>query len=640
MSYPVFYPVEGDILPILFDTFAGSTGASITLTGLAVTDIEIYKDTSMTQRASDSGYVLIDTDGIDLDGITGVHGFSIDLSDNTDSGFYEVGPWYYVVVSAVTVDSQTVNFIAAAFSIVSATRGLAGTALPDAAADAAGGLPISDTGGLAMDNIGALPSIALNAASIGGLVLVTGLVGLTGNDTTHIHLDGLTYGDDEINSYLLVIFDDTAGESHSRWIEDWVLSTELATVATLPFTPEGGQDTYHLLSIRADVTGGSGLDAAGVRAALGMASANMDTQLGTIDSNVDAILADTADIQPKLGAISDLGSGATIGANLADIESQTDDIGAAGAGLTAVPWNADWDAQVESEVTDALNAYDPPTRAELTADISSVLAVLQGLILENGTIGSTGNDTTHIHLDGLTYGDDEINNYLLVIFDNSASEYHARWIEDWVDSGDLATVATLPFTPESAVDSYWLLPIRQDVSGGSGLDAAGVRAAIGMASANMDTQLGTIDSNVDAALADTNELQTDWANGGRLDLIIDAILADTDELQVDDIPGLIAALNDLSAAEMRTALGLASANLDTQLGNLPTAVENADATLSRGVDNVEDTANNTSLAAVILAVLESAVSGSTWTIRKTTGATFVTKTVTTDANADPVTGVT
>jgi len=34
----------------------------------------------------------------------------------------------------------------------SATRGLAGTALPDAAADAAGGLPISDAGGLDLDN--------------------------------------------------------------------------------------------------------------------------------------------------------------------------------------------------------------------------------------------------------------------------------------------------------------------------------------------------------------------------------------------------------------------------------------------------------------------------------------------------------
>jgi hypothetical protein len=153
MAYPVYYPVENDVLPIMFDSFDGGTGASITMTGLAVTDIEIYKDGSVTQRASDAGYVLLDTDGIDFDAITGIHGFSIDLGDNTTAGFYEVGPWYHVVVSAITVDAQTVNFIAAAFRIVSATRGLAGTALPAAAADAAGGLPISDAGGLDLDSV-------------------------------------------------------------------------------------------------------------------------------------------------------------------------------------------------------------------------------------------------------------------------------------------------------------------------------------------------------------------------------------------------------------------------------------------------------------------------------------------------------
>lgn len=38
---------------------------------------------------------------------------------------------------------------------------------------------------------------------------------------------------------------------------------------------------------------------------------------------------------------------------------------------------------------------------------------------------------------------------------------------------------------------------------------------------------GTYGQAVEDALADTNELQADWANGGRLDLIVDAILEDT-----------------------------------------------------------------------------------------------------------------
>ena len=107
----------GSTLYIPFATYGGTNGESITCSGLAVTDIEIYKNGSVTQRASDAGFTLLDTDGIDFDGLTGIHGFSIDLSDNTDAGFYAVGSWYWVVVSSITVDSQTVNFVAAVFRV-------------------------------------------------------------------------------------------------------------------------------------------------------------------------------------------------------------------------------------------------------------------------------------------------------------------------------------------------------------------------------------------------------------------------------------------------------------------------------------------------------------------------------------------
>ncbi len=98
-----------DTLYLPFDTF-DSNGASVTITGLAVTDIEIYKDGSITQRASDNGYALLDTDGIDFDGTVGLHGFSINLADNSDASFYAAGSTYWVNVNAITVDSQTVRF--------------------------------------------------------------------------------------------------------------------------------------------------------------------------------------------------------------------------------------------------------------------------------------------------------------------------------------------------------------------------------------------------------------------------------------------------------------------------------------------------------------------------------------------------
>lgn len=100
----------GLTVPFPFPSY-DSNGASVTITGLAVTDIELYKGTSMTQRSSDNGFALLDTDGIDIDGRTGIHGFSVDFTDNSDSGFYAAGNFYYLVVDAVTIDSQTVRFI-------------------------------------------------------------------------------------------------------------------------------------------------------------------------------------------------------------------------------------------------------------------------------------------------------------------------------------------------------------------------------------------------------------------------------------------------------------------------------------------------------------------------------------------------
>ena len=108
----------GRTLYIPFDTYSSDDPqASMTITGLAVTDIEIYKDGSVTQRASDSGYTLLDTDGIDIDGVTGVHGVSVDLSDNTTAGFYAAGSQYRVVITSVTLDTAVISFTAATFEI-------------------------------------------------------------------------------------------------------------------------------------------------------------------------------------------------------------------------------------------------------------------------------------------------------------------------------------------------------------------------------------------------------------------------------------------------------------------------------------------------------------------------------------------
>ncbi|KKN55746.1 hypothetical protein LCGC14_0578950, partial [marine sediment metagenome] len=122
MPAPIVYPmylgdfsVDGTVY-IYWNTF-DSSNASVTMTGLLATDIEIYKNGGMTQRSSDSGYTLLDADGTDLDGATGFHGVSIDLSDDTDTGFFARGNEYLILVNAVTVDGQTVILATSSISI-------------------------------------------------------------------------------------------------------------------------------------------------------------------------------------------------------------------------------------------------------------------------------------------------------------------------------------------------------------------------------------------------------------------------------------------------------------------------------------------------------------------------------------------
>lgn len=86
---------------------------SVTITNLANTDIHIHKDGGTTQRSSAAGV----TASIDFDTITGNHLVSIDLSDNTDAGFYATGSIYQVRMEGTTVDAGTINAWIGSFSI-------------------------------------------------------------------------------------------------------------------------------------------------------------------------------------------------------------------------------------------------------------------------------------------------------------------------------------------------------------------------------------------------------------------------------------------------------------------------------------------------------------------------------------------
>jgi hypothetical protein len=128
-----------------------------------------------------------------------------------------------------------------------------------------------------------------------------------------------------------------------------------------------------LIKAKTDALPSDPADASDIAAAFGTVNSTLATLGSYIDTEVQTILSNLATVDTVVDAI------------LVD----TAEIGAAGAGLTAVPWNAGWDAEVQSEMADALAAYDPPTHAELTAGLAgaddAVLAAIAALTIPSAS---------------------------------------------------------------------------------------------------------------------------------------------------------------------------------------------------------------------------------------------------------------
>lgn len=123
MSGPYYgdYPTSHTAVCMTFDSFAASTGASSAASNFAAGDIVIFKDGGTTQRSSSAGITV----STSFDSNTGLQMVIIDLSDNTDSGFYTAGHEYSVAVADITIDSQTIRFWLGSFSIERAGGALA-----------------------------------------------------------------------------------------------------------------------------------------------------------------------------------------------------------------------------------------------------------------------------------------------------------------------------------------------------------------------------------------------------------------------------------------------------------------------------------------------------------------------------------
>lgn len=251
--------------------------------------------------------------------------------------------------------------------------------------------------------------------------------------------------------------------------------------------------------------------------------ASISADVAAVKTQTAAIEVDTADIQSRIPAA--LVSGridASVGAMAANV-------------LTATAINAD-------AITAAKVAADVGTEIGTAcwATTTRVLTAGTNIVLAKG-VGVTGfNDPSTADIaDGVW--DESISGHLTGGSTGAALNAAGSAGDPWT--------TPLPGAYSSGTAGYIIgtnldTPVST-VSGG--LDAAGVRAAIGLASANLDAQLDALPT----AAENTSAV---WAAGTRT---LTAIDEDTTTLDLD--------------ATIRGALGMAAADLDTQIDTLATA---------------------------------------------------------------------
>jgi hypothetical protein len=361
---------------------------------------------------------------------------------------------------------------------------------------------------------------------------------------------------------------------------------------------------------------GAALDAAGVRGAVGLASANLDTQLSGISGKTNLIPASPAAV----------GSAMTLAANAVNANAVASDAvtklqnglstyqGTDTPGTTTLlsrlsaSWASLLDVAVSSRGTGtALDAAGVRSAvglasANLDTQLGGIKAKTDLIPASPAAVGSAmtlaPNSVNAAAIATGAIDADSIASDAVTKLQNGLSTYQGT---------DTPGTTTLL----SRLSAAWasLLDVAVSTRGtGTALDAAGVRSAVGLASANLDTQLGGIKAKTDLLPASpaavgsamtlaANSVNTAAIATGAIDA--DSIAADAvtklqnglSTYQGTDTPGTTTLLNRLSASwaslldvavssrgtgtaltagDVRAAIGMATANLDAQLAALPT----------------------------------------------------------------------
>jgi hypothetical protein len=498
-------------------------------TGLTIANVDLqYVRSGVAPSAKVDATALAATDTAHTDNF----GIEIDATDQPglyrfdwpDAAFATGVPEVILSVKCATVFTEHLRVELVGYDPTDGVR-LGLTALPNAAADAAGGLPISDAGALDLDARldAAVSSRMATYVQPTGFLAATFPAGTVAN-TTNITAGTIT----------------TA--TNVTTVNGLAANVITAAATAVDFGTEVANAVWDM-----DATGHQ------TAGTFGQAIGDPGADTTTIYEAVVTAAAGThiaADI-------------IAVKAQTAAIEVDTAEIGAAGAGLTNI--------NLPNQTMDIIGSIT----GNLSGSVGSVAAGgIAAASFAAGAIDAAA--IANAAIDAATFAADVDAEILSYIVDDATR----------IDASALNT-ASVTTIPAIVADTNEL---QTDWANGGRLDlildiiAADTTTDI---PALIATLQAFVDTEVAAILADTNELQTDWTNGGRLDLLIDAIKAKTDALPSDPADASVIAARfdtlDTSVAdlptnaELATALGTADDAVLAAVADLPTNAELATA---------------------------------------------------------------
>lgn len=367
-----------------------------------------------------------------------------------------------------------------------------------------------------------LPSAT--AGTNGGLPTVNGSNYIAGIAGTLNTLDALDTAQDSQHTATQNSIDTIDGN-----IDDIKLVTEKLDTGL----EEDGDNYRWTADALAESPSGGGLDAAGIRSAIGLATANLDTQLGdiptvsefnarslasadyatstaltsvgnavtTIDGIVDSILEDTGTTLPSTlsGIVSDIEGVVTLIEEdvippIEDLYSLTD------SNLTILQTTLQPYASVHSQASQG--ATDSSITLHSSASATNGYYVGMRIVMSSG--GGAGQSRVITAYNG----------------SSKVATVSPNWVTNPTTGGYyIVPQASTYLTPESVATvsaDVWsestrtltagtniVLAKGTGITGFNDLSQANIRTAVGLASANLDTQLSTIDGVVDDILVDT-----------------------------------------------------------------------------------------------------------------------------------------